>query len=292
MELKRKRQKLRILEKELEKANFWQDKENARKVLKEIDELKKELRALSKYDQGGAVVSIYSGAGGVDAEDWTKMLFDMYKHYFIRRGWSIKVLHEHRNEVGGIKNITFETADKGVYGTLKDESGVHRLVRISPFSAKKLRHTSFALVEVLPKMVESAEVKIKPSDLKIDFSRASGPGGQNVNKRETAIRLTHLPTGITVHVESERSQERNREKAIEVLRSRLYKFYQKKREGELEKFKVVKGVKIAWGHQIRSYILHPYKLVRDHRTGAETSEVERILDGDLDLLLKKEKTAK
>jgi peptide chain release factor 2 len=199
----------------------------------------------------------------------------------VLKDWSLKILHEHRNDSGGFKNISFEVTGRHAYGTLKGESGVHRLVRVSPFSAKKLRHTSFALVEVLPSIVEEIEIKIPEEDLKIDFSKSSGPGGQNVNKRETAVRITHEPTGLSVHVESERSQSRNRERAIELLRSRLFNLYSKYRKEEINSLKLNKGTDIEWGHQIRSYVFHPYKLVKDHRTGVETANVEEVLDGNL-----------
>ena len=171
-----------------------------------------------------------AGAGGDDAEDWAGILFRMYQKFAEKKGWPIKILHEHENEMGGIKNITFEIQGKYAYGTLKGEAGVHRLVRISPFSARKLRHTSFALLEVLPKFVEIGEVEINEADLHVDFARSSGPGGQNVNKRETAVRISHFPTGIAVHVESERSQPQNKERALELFSSKLYHYRKSNRK--------------------------------------------------------------
>ncbi len=289
MNLKEEQEKLKNLEAETQKPDFWQDKEKAQEILKQIREIKTCLSSVNKYDKGDAVVNIHSGAGGEDAEDWARILFEMYQKFAARKGWVFNVLHDHRNEVHGVKNVTFEMEGKGVYGELKGEGGVHRLVRVSPFSAKKLRHTSFALVEVLPKIVEDPEIELRPEDLRIDFARSSGPGGQNVNKRETAVRITHIPTSISVHVETERSQLQNRQRAIELLRSKLYALYQKYRKEELENLKAGKGVEIEWGHQIRSYVFHPYKMVKDHRTEVETSDVESVLDGGLNKFIEAEK---
>ncbi len=289
MNIKEEQEKLKNLEAETQKPDFWQDKEKAQETLKQIREIKARLSSVNKYDKGDAVVNIHSGAGGEDAEDWARILFEMYQKFAARKGWVFNVLHDHRNEVHGVKNATFEIEGKNVYGELKGESGVHRLVRVSPFSAKKLRHTSFALVEVLPKIVEDPEIELRPEDLRFDFARSSGPGGQNVNKRETAVRITHTPTGISVHVETERSQLQNRQRAVELLRSKLYALYQKYRKEELENLKAGKGVEIEWGHQIRSYVFHPYKMVKDHRTGVETSDVESVLEGGLDKFIEAEK---
>ncbi len=289
MNIKEEQEKLKNLEAETQKPDFWQDKEKAQETLKQIREIKARLSSVNKYDKGDAVISIHSGAGGEDAEDWARILFEMYQKFAARKGWVFNVLHDHRNEVHGVKNATFEIEGKNVYGELKGESGVHRLVRVSPFSAKKLRHTSFALVEVLPKIVEDPEIELRPEDLRFDFARSSGPGGQNVNKRETAVRITHIPTGISVHVETERSQLQNRQRAIELLRSKLYALYQKYRKEELENLKAGKGVEIEWGHQIRSYVFHPYKMVKDHRTEVETSDVISVLGGGLDKFIEAEK---
>jgi len=280
--------KLKKLEDELQEPDFWQDKEKAQEILKEIREIKIKQASLNKYDKGGAVVGIYAGAGGEDAEDWARILFEMYQKFSEKRKWDLKILHEHRNDTDGLRNIAFELFGKNVYGVLKGEMGVHRLVRISPFSAKKLRHTSFALVEILPSYVENIEIEIKPEDLKIDFARSSGPGGQNVNKRETAVRVKHEPTNISVHVESERSQAQNKERAIELLRSKLFRVYQQYKKEELEKLKTTK-MEPEWGSQIRSYVLHPYKMVKDHRTGIETNNIESVLGGDLEEFIEAEK---
>jgi len=278
------------IEKEMSRPDFWKDKEKAQALIKELNNLKEQQKAglEGKYDKGEAVLTLMAGAGGDDAEDWTSILFKMYQKFSERKGWPIKILHEHKNETGGIKNITFEVQGKYAYGTLKGEAGVHRLVRISPFSARKLRHTSFALLEVLPKFVEVGEVEINEQDLKTDFARSSGPGGQNVNKRETAVRITHIPTGITVHVESERFQSQNKERALELLRSKLYNYKQQQQQKEKEVIRGGKKIEAEWGYQIRSYVFHPYKMVKDHRTGVETSKVDEVLAGDLDEFIKAE----
>lgn len=204
----------------------------------------------------------------------------MYLKYIEKKKWNAETLHIHKNEIGGIKNITFEVSGGYAYGYLKREGGVHRLVRVSPYSAKKLRHTSFAKVEVLPKFVETGEVEIKEEDLEWNFARSSGAGGQNVNKRETAARVTHIPTNLQVHISTERSQSQNREQAIEILRSKLYNLKISKQKQEKNSLK--NTAKNEWGYQIRSYVFHPYKMVKDLRTGVETSNVENVLNGDLD----------
>ena len=283
------KERLGYLEAEMQKSDFWSDKEKAQETLKEIREIKSRFGSLKKYDKGDAVINIFAGAGGEDAEDWTRILFEMYHKFLAKKSWELKILHEHRNDTNGLRNITFEALGENAYGELKGESGVHRLVRVSPFSAKKLRHTSFALVEVLPRFIEDVELNINPQDLKVEFARSSGPGGQNVNKRETAVRITHEPTGISVHVESERSQSQNRQRAVELLRSKLYNLYQKYKKEEIESFKGTKGVPIEWGRQIRSYVFHPYKLVKDHRTEVETSDVESVLEGGLEEFMAAEK---
>ncbi len=282
--------RLQELEAEMQKPDFWQDKEKAREVLREISALKEKEKAKYKYDKGDAVVTIFAGAGGDDAEDWVRILFEMYSRLAEKRGWERKILHEHKApESGGYKNITFELKGKGVYGALKNESGVHRLVRISPFSAKKLRHTSFAMVEVIPRFIEPKEIDIPEKDIRLEFSRAGGPGGQNVNKRDTAVRVVHLPTNISVHVSSERSQQQNKERALEMLKAKLYRRNLEIQKEKEESMKVSKTTEAEWGRQIRSYVFHPYQMVKDHRTGVETSDMDAILDGELDEFIEAER---
>ena len=263
---------------------------------KEFETLQTELFFSGKYDKGNAVVSLYAGAGGKDAEDWAAMLMRMYERFAEKKKWKVKTIHEHFGENQGpsgwgIKNASIAIEGPRAYGYLKKEGGVHRLVRVSPFSAQQLRHTSFALVEVMPELVLPEEVEIKPEELKIDFFRSSGPGGQNVNKRETAVRITHVTTGLNASAQSERTQERNRDIAMQMLRAKLY---QKKIESSRKEATSLRGEMMAneWGSQIRSYVLHPYKLVKDHRTGLETTQVEKVLDGELDGLIEAELSLK
>ncbi len=267
------------LEEEMTLGNFWEDKVKAQSIIRRIGELKDELLGAEKYDKGSAILSILSGAGGDDAEDFSSMLLHMYLKYIERKGWQVVLLHENKNDVGGYRNISLEVSGKGAYGTLKNESGVHRLVRISPFNAKSLRHTSFSLVEVVPKLEKDDKaIEIPPEDLRIEFSKSGGPGGQNVNKRETAVRIIHLPTNLSVHVTTERSQEQNREKAVEILKGKLYKKREEDKLKEKAGLSPTKTTEIEWGSQIRSYVLHPYKMVKDHRTGVEVSNVDAVLE--------------
>ena len=259
---------------------------------RQISELETGIFLSGPYDKGNAVVSLYAGAGGKDAEDWAALLFRMYRRYAERKGWRVKIVHEHWGENRGpggwgIKNAALLLIGASAYGLLKKESGVHRLVRISPFSAQSLRHTSFVLVDMMPEFVEPGEISVDPADIQIDFFRSSGPGGQNVNKRETAVRIRHIPTGVQASAQSERSQERNREMAMELLRSKLWRRQKTEQEEEVGKMKQEKRA-IEWGSQIRSYVMHPYQMVKDHRTNVETSQIDAVLDGELEEFIEAE----
>jgi len=254
---------------------------------------RKEIEAYfnDKYDKGNAILSVFSGAGGQDAEDWASMILRMYNRYCERKKFKVIVIDESfgegNEERKGIKSTMIEIKGKYAFGLLKRETGVHRLVRISPFSAQKLRHTSFALIEVLPEIIDDKEIEIKEEDIRVDYYRASGPGGQYVNKRDSAVRITHIPTGIVVSCQSERLQGKNKERAMKILMSKLYNFEKEKQEKELSK---IKGEKISasWGNQIRSYVLHPYKLVKDLRTNVESTQPEKVLDGELEEFIEEE----
>jgi len=231
-----------------------------------------------KYDKGNAHIAIFAGVGGEDAKDWANILLNMYNKYAQNRGWKVTLVDERAIDIKG----------EYAYGVLKKEMGVHRLVRISPFDAKKLRHTSFALVEVIPELhdLELKNLIIPPEDLKVELSRSSGPGGQNVNKRETAVRVVHLPTGLAAASQAERGQGQNREKALSLLKAKLFKVMEEKKEKEVRNLRT--QVKPEWGSQIRSYVLHPYKQVKDHRTGVTVHQPDKVLDGELDKFIEAE----
>jgi peptide chain release factor 2 len=285
------KKELEQLENDMTQGNFWDDKDKAKGVIKRIAFLKDEMLGQQKYDKGNCILSILSGAGGDDAEDFSSMLVHMYIKYFERKNLNWSVIHENKNDVGGYRNISIEVSGKNAYGTLKNESGVHRLVRISPFNAKSLRHTSFSLVEVIPELEKNdGVIEIRPEEIRIELSKSGGPGGQNVNKRETAVRIVHLPTNLSVHVTSERSQEQNKEKALEMLKGKLFKKREEDKLREKDGLSISKTVDIEWGSQIRSYVLHPYKMVKDHRTEIEIHDVDSILlDGDIDKFIEAER---
>jgi len=282
--------RIKEIEWQMNQSDFWQNKSEAQKVIKELGGLKDELEGVGKYDKGNAIMTILSGAGGDDAEDFSRILYNMYLKFAQNKNWETFLVHKNENDHGGYRNITFEIIGKNVYGKLKNESGVHRLVRISPFNAQKKRHTSFSMVEVIPKLDKSGEIKIPEDDLKIEFTKSSGPGGQNVNKRETAVRIVHLPTNISVHVESERSQAQNREKAMAMIEAKLIKKQEEEMLAKEQGMQISKTVENEWGSQIRSYVFHPYQMVKDHRTGVEVRDIDKIIeDGELDEFIEVEK---
>jgi peptide chain release factor 2 len=286
MEKEEIQNKIKELEWQMNQPDFWNDKDEAQRIIKEINDLKSEQEGIGKYDKGNAIITILSGAGGDDSEDFSRILYNMYSKYAQNKNWETFLIHSNENDHGGYRNITFEVIGKGAYGKLKNESGVHRLVRISPFNAQKKRHTSFSMVEIIPKLEKAGEIEIPEDNLKIEFAKSSGPGGQNVNKRETAVRITHIPTNISVHVESERSQQQNREKAMQMLEAKLIKKQEEDRLKQEKGMQVSKTVENEWGSQIRSYVLHPYQMVKDHRTGVEVRDVDSVLeDGELDIFV-------
>lgn len=247
----------------------------------ELDRRELDAMLSGPYDDENAILAIHAGAGGTDSQDWAEMLQRMYLRWAEARGFESEILDYSEGEEAGIKSVTIAVEGDYAYGYLQSEKGVHRLVRLSPFDSANRRHTSFALVEVLPQVETNDEVEINPNDLRIDTYRSAGAGGQNVQKNETAIRITHLPTGIVVTCQNERSQMQNKENAMRVLRARLLDLKQQEQEAEMAE---IRGdyVKAEWGSQIRSYVLHPYQMVKDHRTDTETGNTQAVLDGDLD----------
>ena len=269
-----------MLETEDDASLYSELGQNLSSLNEALDKLKIETLLNGKYDSQNAILTLHAGAGGTEAMDWTQMLFRMYSMYAEKMGYKVTVLDSLDGEEAGLKSITFLVEGENAYGYLKCEKGVHRLVRISPFDSNARRHTSFASLEVMPELDSSPNIEIRPEDLRIDTYRSSGAGGQHVNKTESAIRITHLPTGIVVSCQTERSQIQNRETAMKMLYGKLA---ERQEEEELEKLNSIRGElkKIEWGSQIRSYVFHPYNMVKDHRTGYETSNTTAVMDGEL-----------
>ena len=274
-----------LAEAEADAATAADIERDAGELERQLDDLEFALTFAGPYDDRNAILAIHAGAGGTESQDWAEMLLRMYLRWCERRGFHAEVIDLMPGEEAGIKSATVEITGDHAYGYLKSERGVHRLVRLSPFDSENKRHTSFALVEVLPEAGDAAEVKLNPDDLRVDVYRASGHGGQNVQKNSTAIRITHLPTGIVVTCQNERSQGRNRESAMRVLEARLLEIELERKSEEHARLKG-EHVSAGWSNQIRSYVLHPYKMVKDHRTGYETSDAAGVLEGDLDDAIK------
>ncbi len=272
---------LQMAEEEEDEATIREVERESQELLKKAKEL--ELKGLlgAEEDEKNAILTIHPGAGGTESQDWAQMLMRMYLRWAERHKFKTEIMDLQPGEEAGIKSVTIEIKGPYAYGFLKSEVGVHRLVRISPFDAGGRRHTSFASVFVLPELDEDVEIEINPNDLRIDTFRASGAGGQHVNRTDSAVRITHLPTGIVVTCQSERSQHKNKANAMKILKARLY---QRKLEEERAKRQKLEESKsdIAWGNQIRSYVFHPYNLVKDHRTGHETGDIQRVMDGEID----------
>lgn len=314
--LEEKKQQIKALEAESMVGTFWQDHQNAAIKMKELSDLQKEVEEVEllqlwidegnqqeaeellkdlevylylsgEHDESGAILAIHSGQGGTEAMDWTSMLFRMYTRFFEKKGWKFEVLDESAGEEAGLKSVTISVNGKFAYGYLKHEAGTHRLVRLSPFNADQLRQTSFALVEVLPQIEQDGEIMIRDEDIEFEAFRSGGHGGQNVNKVSTAVRIKHIPSGIVVTCQAERSQIQNREVAMKLLKAKLWIIQEEERKKEEAKLKG--GYKTpGWGNQIRSYVLHPYRMVKDLRTEVETSNTESVLDGNIDMFIEEE----
>ncbi|MBZ4662247.1 peptide chain release factor 2 [Thermotoga petrophila] len=291
-DLKRVRSLFEDLEVAIELSD--EDQEMAQHVEEIVQELEDAVKKLEleiilngKYDPNNAYLSVHPGAGGTESQDWAQMLLRMYMRWAERKGFDVEIVELQPGEEAGIKDATILIKGEYAYGYLKHESGVHRLVRISPFDAARRRHTSFASVNVIPEIDDDVDIEIRPEDLKIETFRASGHGGQYVNKTESAVRITHLPTGIVVSCQNERSQHQNKQTALKILKAKLYQLEMEKKQREIQE---IQGElkDISWGNQIRSYVFHPYTMVKDHRTGVETANVDAVMDGDIDMFIEAE----
>jgi len=276
--------KISKLEQEMYAVEFWQDKDRAQFVLADIERLKGELLGDKKYDKGNAVVSIFAGAGGDDAEDFVRILFEMYQSFAQNKNYQVTLLEESQNNLNGYRSVTFEVTGKSAFGNLRGESGVHRLVRKSPFNKQGKRQTGFALVDVLPE-IEAKDFELQESDLDISFAKSGGAGGQNVNKRETAVRMVHPPTGISVFVSEGRTQESNRSRALDMMRAKLYKKHLQDEEKRAKGLSISDKVSIQWGSQMRSYVMDPYQMVKDHDKDIETAKIDDVLGGNIDIFI-------
>lgn len=276
-----------LLDMAMEEGDFSEEtvlEHDIEKLKEEIDDLRIHTLLSGPYDGNNAILSIHSGAGGLDAQDWAEMLLRMYMRWAEKKGYGVKTLDILPDTEAGIKNVTLLISGENAYGYLKSEKGVHRIVRISPFDPSGKRHTSFTSVDVMPELDDTIEIDINPVDLRIDTYRASGAGGQHVNKTESAVRITHIPTGIVVQCQNERSQHSNRDTAMKMLKSKLVELKEREHKDKIEDLKGDYS-QIAWGSQIRSYVFHPYSMVKDHRTGVEVGNVQGVMDGEIDLFI-------
>ena len=288
LQYRKAEQELTNLQELTELANLENDEEVAKDILKTTAKLEKNIEKLEletllagKYDKNNAILTLHPGAGGTESQDWAEMLYRMYTRWAVKNGYEVKELDYLEGEEAGIKSVTFEIIGENAYGYMKGEMGVHRLVRISPFDAGGRRHTSFASLEVLPEITDDIQIDINPDDLRVDTYRASGAGGQHINKTSSAVRITHIPTNIVVACQSERSQIQNRETAMKMLKSKLFNLKEKEQKETIDELKGVQK-EIAWGSQIRSYVFCPYTLVKDHRTNYEVGNVDSVMDGNID----------